>query len=146
MFIFVQLDPSLADLVMEMGYSICSSLEECRRNLLSVISGNGSSDIFGSLSIAKVLSMMIRTHTGLDTQSNLTYWPGDNANNDQDKSSTNCTAWNVDVFVHTVKDLVLIYCFNFTFLQSYCEYYINIFICIYIVESIIILVRCHQRT
>jgi len=104
----LQLDPSLADLVMEMGYSICSSLEECRRNLLSVISGSGSSVIFGPLSIAKVLSMMIRTHTGLDTQSNLTYWPGDNANHDLEKSSNNCTTWNVDVFVHTVKDLVLI--------------------------------------
>lgn len=108
-----QLDPSLADLVMEMGYSICSSLEECRRNLLSVISGSSSSVIFGPLSIAKVLSMMIRTHTGLDSQSNLTYWPGDNAtNHDQDKTSNNCTTWNVDVFVHTVKDLVLIYYFN----------------------------------
>jgi len=126
-FIFVQLDPSLADLVMEMGYSICSSLEECRRNLLSVISGNSSSDIFGSLSIAKVLSMMIRTHTGLDTQSNLTYWPGDNANHDQEKSSNNCTTWNVEVFVHTVKDLVIIYCFYFKFLQSYYVYYINIY-------------------
>ncbi|XP_025202841.1 CCR4-NOT transcription complex subunit 1-like isoform X4 [Melanaphis sacchari] len=98
------LDPSLADLVMEMGYSICSSLEECRRNLLSVISGNGSTVIFGPLSIAKVLSMMIKTHTGLDTQSNLTYWPGDNANHDLDKS-INCTSWNVEVFVNTIKDL-----------------------------------------
>lgn len=106
-----QMDPSLADLVMEMGYSICSSLEECRRNLLSVISGNNSSIIFGPLSIAKVLSMMIRTYTRLDSKSNLTYWPGDNANHDQEKNSSNCTTWNVDVFVHTVKELVLIYYF-----------------------------------
>lgn len=104
-----QMDPSLSDLVMEMGYSICSSLEECRRNLLSVISGNNSSIIFGPLSIAKVLSMMIRTHTGLDSQTDLSYWPGDNANHDQEKNSSNCTTWNVDFFVHTVKELVLIY-------------------------------------
>lgn len=110
------MDPPLADLVMEMGYSTCSSLEECRRKLLSIISGNNSSVIFGSSSIAKVLSMMIRTHTGLDTQSTLTYWPGDNANNDLDKTPNNFTAWNVEVFVHTIKDLVL--------------YYINIFVII----------------
>lgn len=92
---------------MEMGYSICSSFEECRRNLLSVISGSGSSIIFGSVSIAKVLSMMIRTHTGLDTQSTLTYWPGDNANHDIDKTSNSLATWNVEVFVLTIKDLVL---------------------------------------
>jgi len=121
----LQLDPSLADLVMEMGYSICSSLEECRQNLLSVISGNGSSVIFGPLSIAKVLSMMIRTHTGLDSQSNLTYWPGDNANHDLDKSSVNCTTWNVDVFVHTIKDLVLNFISVFYF-RIIMIYYIDI--------------------
>lgn len=94
---------------MEMGYSICSSLEECRRNLLSVISGSSSSVIFGPASIAKVLSMMIRTHTGLDTQSTLTYWPGDNANHDADKTSNNNAnnTWNVEIFVQTIKDLVL---------------------------------------
>lgn len=120
------MDPSLADLVMEMGYSICSSLEECRKNLLSVISGNGSSSvIFGPLSIAKVLSMMIRTHTGLDSQSNLTYWPGDNANHDLDKSSVNCTTWNVDVFVHTIKDLVLIFISVFYF-RIIMTYYIDV--------------------
>lgn len=100
------MDPSLADLVMEMGYSICSSLEECRRNLLSVTNGSGSSVIFGAGSIAKVLSMMIRTHTGLDTQSTLTYWPGDNTNHDQDKTSKNSLTWNVEIFVLTIKDLV----------------------------------------
>lgn len=106
------MDPSLADLVMEMGYSICSSFEECRRNLLSVISGSGSSVIFGSGSIAKVLSMMIRTHTGLDTQSTLTYWPGDNANHDLDKTSNSLTTWNVEIFVLAIKDLVLYLLFS----------------------------------
>lgn len=91
---------------MEMGYSICSSFEECRRNLLSVIGGSSSSVIFGSSSIAKVISMMMRTHTGLDTQSTLTYWPGDHTNQDVDKTSNNCNTWNVEVFVQTIKDLV----------------------------------------
>jgi len=109
---------------MEMGYHICSSLEECRRNLLSVISGNGSSVIFGPASIAKVLSMMIRTHTGLDTQSTLTYWPGDNTNHDLDKTSNNSNnTWNVEVFVQTVKDLVfylLHSCINTYNLFNFC--------------------------
>lgn len=92
---------------MEMGYSICSSIEECRRNLLSVTGVSGSSVIFGSTSIARVLSMMIRTHTGLDTQSSLTYWPGDNSSHDKDKTTNNSISWNVEVFAHTVKELVI---------------------------------------
>lgn len=91
---------------MELGYSICSSVEECHRKLLSVINGNSSSVTFGAVSIAKVLSMMIRTHTGLDSQSSLAYWPGENANHDNDKTSSSHTTWNVEVFVHTIKDLV----------------------------------------
>lgn len=96
---------------MEMGYSICSSLEECRQNLLSVTGGSNSSVVFSPESIAKVLSMMIRTHTGLDSQSSLTYWPGDNSNHDPEKTpsnSNNSTTWNIEVFVLTIKDLVLV--------------------------------------
>lgn len=95
-----------------MGYSTCSSLEECHRNLSSVTIGNSSAIMFSSTSIAKVLSMMIRTHTGLDTQSTLSYWPGDNANHDVDKSSNSIATWNVEVFVQTVKDLVLNFMFD----------------------------------
>ncbi|XP_050435609.1 CCR4-NOT transcription complex subunit 1 isoform X4 [Adelges cooleyi] len=99
------LEPLLADLIMEMGYSACSSLEECRRHLLSVTGGNNPSITFGPQSIAKVLSMMIRTHTGLDSQMTLPFWPGDNSSHDIDKTLSNANTWNVEVFVHTVKDL-----------------------------------------
>ncbi|XP_050542433.1 CCR4-NOT transcription complex subunit 1-like [Daktulosphaira vitifoliae] len=101
------LETSLADLVMEMGYSACSSLEECRRHLLSITGGNSSSIIFGPQSVAKVISMMTRTHTGLDTQVTLPYWSGDNSNNDVDKiaNGNGSNTWNVEVFVHTLKDL-----------------------------------------
>lgn len=123
---------------MEMGYSICTSLEECRQNLLSVTGGSSSSVIFGPASIAKVLSMMIRTYSGLDTQSTLTYWPGDNANHDLDKPSNNSITWNVEVFVHTIKDLVLYFIYKTTIFKNYYIFLLLIFI----LESIIVLVRC----
>lgn len=85
-----------------MGYSACSSVDECRRNLLSATSGCTPAITFGPESIAKVLSMMIRTHTGLDSQ--LSYWPEDNA--DVDKISSTSSTWNVEVFVQTIKELV----------------------------------------
>lgn len=87
-----------------MGYSVCSSLDECRRNLISVTNGCNPSITFGPESVAKVLSMMIRTHTGLDSQLPLPYWPDDSS--DMDKLSLNSTTWNVEVFVNTIKELV----------------------------------------
>jgi len=95
---------------MELGYSACSSLDECRRNLLSVTNGCIPSITFGPRSIAKVLSMMIRTHTGLDSQLPIPYWPEDKGRYDSVKilsSSSNSTTWNIEVFVNTIKELVL---------------------------------------
>ncbi|XP_050527108.1 CCR4-NOT transcription complex subunit 1-like isoform X2 [Daktulosphaira vitifoliae] len=100
------LDSSLADLIMEMGYSVCVSIEECRRNLISVSNGSNKSIIFGAPSIAKVLSMMICTHSILDRHINLPYWPGDNLNNDLEKNGNiELNTWNVEVFVQTINDL-----------------------------------------
>jgi len=92
---------------MEMGYSVCSSLEECRRNLLSVTNGCIPSITFGPESVAKVISMMIRTHTGLDSQLPLPYWTDDDFDHDTDKISSNSITWNIEVFVNTIKELVI---------------------------------------
>jgi CCR4-NOT transcription complex subunit 1 len=98
-------NPSLPNLIMEMGYSVCSSLDECRRNLLSVTNGCVPSITFGPESVAKVISMMIRTHTGLDSQLPLPYWTEDDADHDIDKISSNSITWNIEVFVNTIKEL-----------------------------------------
>lgn len=92
-----------------MGYSSCSSLDECRKNLLSVTSGCDASITFSSKSVAKVVSMMIRTHTGLDNQLPLTYWPRNNKNhsiNQISSKSSNPITWNIEIFVNTIKELV----------------------------------------
>lgn len=107
---FFQENSSLPDLIMEMGYSVCSSLEECRRNLISVTSGCNPSIIFGPKSVAKVLSMMIRTHTGLDSQLPLPYWHDDNSDMEKlSSNSNNSTTWNIEVFVKTIKELVCLF-------------------------------------
>ncbi|VVC34988.1 Hypothetical protein CINCED_3A007099 [Cinara cedri] len=95
-------NPSLPDLILEMGYTVCSSIDECRRNMLSVTNGCVSSITFGPESVAKVISMMIRTHTGLDSQ--IPYWP-DNGDHDMDTVPSNSTTWNIEVFVNTIKEL-----------------------------------------
>ncbi|KAG7168806.1 CCR4-NOT transcription complex subunit 1-like 2, partial [Homarus americanus] len=57
------LDGSLADLVLELGYSFCSTVEECRNNLANV----GVSSITPA-AVSKVLGVMVRTHTGLPSE------------------------------------------------------------------------------
>ena len=93
---------------MEMGYSVCSSLDECRRNLLSVADGCIPSITFGPESIAKVLSIMIRTHTTLDSQLPLSHWLNNKVDHDTEKvsSSGKSITWNIEVFVNTIKELV----------------------------------------
>lgn len=58
-----QLDGSLADLVLELGYSFCNTVEECRNNLANF--GVGS---ITPAAVAKVLGVMVRTHTGLPSE------------------------------------------------------------------------------
>lgn len=98
---------------MEMGYSACSSTEKCRQNVLSMINGCDPSIALSPETIAKAISMMIRTYTGLDSQS--FFWPEKNEDNDIDKLSLNSgnpNTWNIEVFVQTIKELVRIYIFN----------------------------------
>lgn len=93
--------------MMELGYSVCSSLEECRRKLLALADGCVPSVVFSPQSIAKVLSMMIRTHTGLDSQLSLPYSLGIKDHDVENVSSfVKCTTWNVEIFVKTIKELV----------------------------------------
>lgn len=95
-----QLDSTLADLVMEIGYGFCASVDECRGHLATLgatgVSAGGA---------ARVLAMMVRSHTGLDTA----YWAGatDPAPpKDKPPDSSQPTSWNIDVFVLTLKELV----------------------------------------
>lgn len=55
------LDSSLSDLVKELGYIFTSTLEECRNSVIKL----GGRDIAPS-TVARVLAVMCRTHTGLD--------------------------------------------------------------------------------
>lgn len=93
---------------MEMGYSVCSSLDEYRQNLLSMTNGCIPSITFGPEPIAKVLSMLIRTHTTSDSQSPIPFWFDNKVYHDIEKvpSCGKCITWNTEIFVNIVKELV----------------------------------------
>ncbi|XP_021921568.1 CCR4-NOT transcription complex subunit 1 isoform X2 [Zootermopsis nevadensis] len=104
------LDGSLAELIMEMGYGFCSSVEECRNNLVNL----GAREITPP-AVARVLSMMVRSHTGLEEQVALqniqtpaSFWSSGESGS-KEKGTTDAshpTSWNVEIFVQTLKELV----------------------------------------
>nr|CAD7404198.1 unnamed protein product [Timema poppensis] len=102
-------DSSLADLIAEVGYGFCSSLDECRNTLVGLMGGR---DISAGM-VARVLSMMARTHSGLEEQVALqslqttsSFWEQP-SNKDKNTSDTNhATAWAIDVFVQVLKEQV----------------------------------------
>ncbi|XP_039287191.1 LOW QUALITY PROTEIN: CCR4-NOT transcription complex subunit 1 [Nilaparvata lugens] len=99
---------SLADLLLETGYSLCASVETCRQHLLSLGGGADATQLTPA-TVARCLAMMVRTHTGLDQAG---YWHGaKDATGVQvggDKAAVDGppATWAIDVFVTTVKDLV----------------------------------------
>ncbi|CAH1779661.1 unnamed protein product [Owenia fusiformis] len=93
------MEGSLADMLLESGYSCTANIDECRQTLVQF----GAREITAP-SIARVLGMMARTPTGLTDQipiqSMNSQW------NDKDKSeSSGISTWNVDIFVQVVLDL-----------------------------------------
>lgn len=88
------MDSSLAELMMEGGYSCTSSVEECR----GVVMQLGVRDLT-PLAVARVLGMMVCSTSGLGEQQQGGGGWGD-------KSETpGVTTWNVDIFAQTVKEL-----------------------------------------
>jgi CCR4-NOT transcription complex subunit 1 len=109
--VYFQLDGSLADLIMEIGYGFCSSVEECRNNLVNL----GAREI-SPPAVARVLGMMVRSHTGLEEQVALqniqtpaSFWSSGGESSSKEKGATDTshpTSWNVEIFVQTLKELV----------------------------------------
>ncbi|KAK8742070.1 hypothetical protein OTU49_002091, partial [Cherax quadricarinatus] len=118
------LDGSLADLVLELGYSFCNTVEECRNNLANF----GVSSITPA-AVAKVLGVMVRTHTGLPSEqiglqnlnSPSSLWSDnkDKAPNNQSQTAPanevglggsgnlSCPhGWNVEIFIKGLLEVV----------------------------------------
>ncbi|CAN2389296.1 CCR4-NOT transcription complex subunit [Pristimantis euphronides] len=98
------MDSSLADFMQEVGYSFCTSVEECR----SIIVQFGVREVT-AVQVARVLGMMARTHSGLTDGISLQSIssPGSGIWSDgKDKNdSVQAHTWNVEVFIDVVKDL-----------------------------------------
>ncbi|CAF0914580.1 unnamed protein product [Brachionus calyciflorus] len=87
---FLKMENSIVSIIQEIGYSFTSNPEECRKGLFSILNDSNINDSLNPTIVARILSMMLRTH---NSSSNL-----------GEEESIN--TWNLDVFVLTVQDLV----------------------------------------
>uniref|UniRef100_UPI00358E5F7C CCR4-NOT transcription complex subunit 1-like isoform X3 n=1 Tax=Myxine glutinosa TaxID=7769 RepID=UPI00358E5F7C len=94
---------SLADLMQEVGYSCCASIEECRNLIVEF----GAREV-DATQVARVLSMMAVTHSSLTDGMPLQSicGPGGSIWSDgKDKSeAAQAHTWNVEMFIEIVKD------------------------------------------
>ena len=97
-------ESSLADLILETGYSFTSSLEECRTHFTAF----GLRDLSAAL-VARAISYMTRTHTGLDEHSlrhlrngTSQAWPEQETIGDKSDDGPP-TSWNMEIFVQVRK-------------------------------------------
>ncbi|XP_034255857.1 CCR4-NOT transcription complex subunit 1 isoform X2 [Thrips palmi] len=104
----------LAEMIMEMGYNFTSSVETCRSALASL----GGRDL-SAAAVARILSMMARTHNGLDDQVSLqslknssNFWGGGGVGDSSVKDKgggvndpSHPSTWNVEVLIQTLKEL-----------------------------------------
>lgn len=98
-----QLESSVAELIMEIGYGFCTSVDICRNHLMSL-----SNLELTPCTVARIIAMMVRTHTGLDNS----FWAGNTdptANKDKPNDTQHPTTWVVEVFVQTLKELVRLF-------------------------------------
>lgn len=100
------LDGCLAEFVLEAGYSLCVSADECRRQL----SAHGTSQLTAPC-VARVLGAMVRTHTGHSAAGSChprlgSAWDAaTTTSTGADADSETLHTWNVDVFVRCVHEL-----------------------------------------
>lgn len=92
-------ESSLADLILETGYPFTSSLEECR----SYFTTFGLREL-SAASVARAISYMARTHTGLDEHSlrhlrngTSQSWPEQESTGDKNDEGQP-TSWNMEIF------------------------------------------------
>lgn len=93
-------ETSLADLILETGYSFTSSLEECRANFTAF----GFREL-SAASVARAVIYMARTHAVLDEHSlrhlrngTSQSWPEQESSGDKNDEGSP-TSWNMEIFI-----------------------------------------------
>lgn len=111
------MDTSWSKMIIEIGYSFTSSVDECKSHLMK----GGGRDVTAQ-DVAKIISLMCQTHANLsDSSINLptpnAFWPNSSQANDPSASGGSSqtkeklttidnSSWKPDVFIHALKEIV----------------------------------------
>lgn len=109
------MDTSWSKMIIEIGYSFTSSVEECKSHLTK----GGGRDVTAQ-DVAKIISLMCQTHSNLsDSSINLptpnAFWPNPSSNDPNSSGSSaskeklttiDNSSWKPEVFVQALKDIV----------------------------------------
>ena len=111
------MDTSWSKMIIEIGYSFTSSVEECKSHLMK----GGGRDVTAQ-DVAKIIALMCQTHSNLsDSSINLptpnAFWPNSSQANDSSASSgaaqskdklttIDNLSWKADVFIQALKEVV----------------------------------------
>lgn len=98
------MEDDLADLIHEIGYSSCASVDECKNTLIHF----GVQDITPS-SVARVIGMMVKTVFGLGEHVTIQNYGSSSVSLDKlglSELTPGPATWNVEVFVQTLKEMI----------------------------------------
>ena len=97
------LENALPELVRECGYQFTVSVEGCRNNLRNWIGANGE---IHAATVARIIGVMVRTHTGLDDTASLANLNATGTSLwGKDKDPASPKTWNLEVFIKVVHEL-----------------------------------------
>ncbi len=96
------MDTSLPELIRELGYSFTSNVETCKAQLRQL----GTGPDIHAATVARIIGVMVRTHTGLDDPATLQNMNATGTSIwDKDKSAELGKTWDVAVFIKAVQEL-----------------------------------------
>ncbi|KAG1691671.1 CCR4-NOT transcription complex subunit 1 [Nymphon striatum] len=94
---------SISEMVSELGYGFCASVEDCKSHLLNI----GACEL-APLVVAQIIGVMVRTHSSLSDPVNLQPLSNSNVWNDgkEKLDSSILTTWNMNFFVEALEEVV----------------------------------------
>ncbi len=96
-------DAALPELIRELGYQFTAKRDPCRAHLLQLTGGSSAELQAGT--VARIIGVMVRTHTGLDDSTTLRNMNATGTSLwDKDKAAEPKT-WNPEVFIEVVHEL-----------------------------------------
>ena len=92
---------NVAEIIREMGYTFTGKADTCRKQLVQLTGGQEIS----AHTVARIIGMMIRTHTGLDDSTTLQNLNATGTNIWDKEANKDPKSWNMEIFIQVIHEL-----------------------------------------